>query len=95
MVRDQVVTGLVGRKLVEAYDARVHAIDADDLGGVETLRQLMGEAGMNGSDLARLLGLHPSMGSKILNGDRELTLDHVRQLSARFGVRPDVFVGRG
>jgi HTH-type transcriptional regulator/antitoxin HigA len=79
-------------QLVEAYYAREHAIDVDGVGGVETLRYLMGEAGMSGSDLARLLGLHPSMGSKILNGDRSLTLDHVRQLSARFAVRPDVFV---
>jgi len=79
-------------QLVEVYDAREHAIDVDGLGGVETLRHLMAEADMNGSDLARLLGLHPSMGSKILNRDRELTLDHVRQLSAHFAVRPDVFV---
>ena len=79
-------------QLVEVYDAREHAIDVDGLGGVETLRHLMDEAGMSGSDLARLLGLHASMGSKILNGDRSLTLDHVRRLAERFRVRPDVFV---
>ena len=79
-------------QLVEVCDAREHAIDVEGLGGVETLRHLMDEAGMNGSDLARLLGLHPSMGSKILNRDRELTLDHVRKLSARFGVHSGAFV---
>jgi antitoxin component HigA of HigAB toxin-antitoxin module len=79
-------------QLVEAYDAREHAIDVEGVGGVETLRHLMGESGMSGSDLARLLGLHASMGSKILNGDRSLTIDHVRLLSAHFAVRPDVFV---
>ena len=80
-------------QLVEAYDAREHAIDADGQSGVETLRHLMDEAGMSGSDLGRLLGLHASMGSKILNGDRSLTLDHARRLATHFGVRPDVFVG--
>ena len=79
-------------QLVEAYDAREHAIDVDGLGGVDALRHLMDAAGMSGSDLARLLGLHPSMGSKILNGDRSLTLDHVRQLSAHFAVRADLLV---
>jgi HTH-type transcriptional regulator/antitoxin HigA len=80
-------------QLVEVYDAREHAIAVDGLGGVETLRHLMDEASMSGSDLARLLGLHASMGSKILNGDRSLTLDHVRQLAAHFGVRPYAFIG--
>ena len=80
-------------QLVEAYEAHEHAIDFESLGAMDTLRHLMDEAGMSGSDLARLLGLHPSMGSKILNGDRSLTLDHVRRLAAHFGVRPDAFVG--
>lgn len=79
-------------QLVEVYDAREHAIDGDGLGGVEILRHLMAEAGMSGSDLARLLGLHASMGSKILNGDRSLTLEHVRRLADHFGVRPDVLI---
>jgi len=32
------------------------------------------------------------MGSKILKGDRSLTLDHIRKLAARFKVGPEVFV---
>ncbi len=48
---------------------------------------------MNASDLARLLGVHPSMGSKILNGDRMLTVEHLRKLSERFKVNPQVFMG--
>ena len=34
---------------------------------------------MNASDLARLLDVHPSMGSKILRGERSLTVDHLRR----------------
>jgi antitoxin component HigA of HigAB toxin-antitoxin module len=47
---------------------------------------------MNASDLARLLGVHATMGSKILNGERSLTVDHLKVLSARFKVRPDAFM---
>jgi HTH-type transcriptional regulator / antitoxin HigA len=32
------------------------------------------------------------MGSKILKGDRSLTLDHIRKLAARFKVGPELFV---
>ncbi len=80
-------------QLVEAYEAREHAIDVEGMGSMDTLRLLMSESGMSGSDLARLLGLHPSMGSKILKGDRALTIDHVKRLATHFGVRPGIFVG--
>lgn len=80
-------------QLVEAYERQSHAIPIDDLDGLSALRHLVEEAGMTGSDLARLLGLHASMGSKILGGDRALTVSHIRLLSAHFGVRPDLFLG--
>jgi antitoxin component HigA of HigAB toxin-antitoxin module len=47
---------------------------------------------MNASDLARLLGIHPSMGSKILRGERSLTVDHLRTLCERFKVNPRLFM---
>jgi antitoxin component HigA of HigAB toxin-antitoxin module len=47
---------------------------------------------MNASDLARLLGVHVSMGSKILNGDRELTVEHLQKLSTQFKVYPSLFI---
>ena len=53
---------------------------------------LLAQHDMNASDLARLLGVHPSLGSKILKGERALTIDHVRALAARFKVRPEVFI---
>ncbi|MEX0776142.1 MAG: helix-turn-helix domain-containing protein [Phycisphaeraceae bacterium] len=79
-------------QLVQAYEARRHAIDVADLGGLVALRHLLAENDMNASDLARLLGVHPSMGSKILNGERSLTVEHLRKLADRFKVRPELFM---
>lgn len=47
---------------------------------------------MNASDLARLLGVHISMGSKILKGERSLTVEHLKKLAKRFHVRADLFI---
>jgi len=79
-------------QLVQAYEATHHAIDTADLSGIAALRQLLADNDMNASDLARLLGVHPSMGSKILKGQRSLTVDHLRKLSERFKVRPELFM---
>jgi antitoxin component HigA of HigAB toxin-antitoxin module len=46
---------------------------------------------MNASDLSRLLG-EPALGSKILNGNRELSKAHIRTLADRFKVRADLFL---
>jgi len=80
-------------QLVEAYETDRHAVDTSDLSGLDSLRHLMKENGMSASGLARLLGVHPSMGSKILRGERSLTVDHVRKLAARFKVGPQLFIG--
>jgi HTH-type transcriptional regulator/antitoxin HigA len=77
-------------QLVQAYEASRHAIEASR--SIDTLRHLMAENGMNASGLARLLGVHASMGSKILKGERALTVDHLRLLAARFKVRADTFI---
>jgi HTH-type transcriptional regulator/antitoxin HigA len=79
-------------QLVQAYEAEHHCIDTSALRGIDSLRYLMSENQMNASDLARLLGVHASMGSKILKGERSLTVEHVRKLAARFGVRPELFI---
>jgi HTH-type transcriptional regulator / antitoxin HigA len=79
-------------QLVQAYEAEHHAIEVSDLSGIETLRHLLEENEMNASDLARLLGVHPSMGSKILKGERSLTVEHLRKLSDRFKVNAALFI---
>jgi len=79
-------------QLVEAYEAQHHAIDTTGLSGIDALRHLLAANDMNASDLAGLLEVHASMGSKILNGERSLTVHHLRKLSDRFKVRPELFM---
>lgn len=79
-------------QLVQAYEAKHHAIDTTDLNGIDALEHLMADNGMNATDLARLLGVHASMGSKILKGQRSLTVKHLRKLADRFKVRPELFM---
>jgi HTH-type transcriptional regulator / antitoxin HigA len=79
-------------QLVQAYESEHHPIDTSDLRGIDSLRHILAENQMNASDLARLFGIHPSMGSKILNGERSLTVEHVKKLAKRFKVRPELFI---
>ena len=79
-------------QLVQAYEAEHHAIDTSDISGLDSLKHLLEENDMNASDLARLLGVHASLGSKILKGERSLTVDHIRNLAARFKVSPRLFL---
>ena len=79
-------------QLVQVYEAKHHSIDTADLSGIDALRQLLSDNDMNASGLARLLGMHASMVSKILKGERSLTVEHVRKLSARFKVSAELFI---
>src|ERR1035437_171109 len=47
-------------ELVEAYEARRHAIDLSKLSGTRILKHVLEQAGMSASDLARLLNVHVS-----------------------------------
>ena len=77
-------------QLVQAYEESRHAIEGPR--GLDVLRHLLAEHELNASGLARLLGVHASMGSKILNGERSLTVDHLKILAAKFKVRADTFM---
>ena len=79
-------------ELVESYEARHHALDLAGLDGIEILRHVMQQVKLSGSDLARLLGVHPTMGSKFLNGERRLTWKHAKILASRFKVEPALFM---
>lgn len=79
-------------ELVEAYERKHHAIDVSGIRGGEMLKFVLEQAGMSASDLGRLLGMHPTMGSKILKGERRLTWDHAKILGGRFKVEPAVFM---
>lgn len=79
-------------QLVQAYEKSHHRIDLVDIGGIDSLRHLMDENGMSAADLARLLGVHASMGSKILKRQRFLTVDHLKKLARYFKVSPELFI---
>ena len=79
-------------ELVETYEARCHAIDLTKLSGLRMLKHVMAQSEMTASDLARLLKVHASMGSKILKGERQLTWSHAQLLAAVFKVEPVLFM---
>ena len=79
-------------ELVETYEARCHAIDLTKLSGLRMLKHVLEHADMTASDLARLLKVHASMGSKILKGERQLTWSHAQLLATVFKVEPVLFM---
>lgn len=80
--------------LVEAYEHAHHPLDDPAICGLDALRALLDDHGMGAADLARLLGVHRSMGSKLLKGERALTTRHLKILSDRFKVSADLFLDR-
>lgn len=79
-------------QLVGVYESEHHAIDTGDISGLDSLKYLLDENSMSGTDLANLLEVHASMGSKILKGERKLTADHLRKLTERFHVEASLFL---
>lgn len=58
--------------------------------GIETLEELMEANGLKQKDLVDIFGT-PSIISEVLNGKRKLTTEHIRKLSRRFHVSPELF----
>jgi HTH-type transcriptional regulator/antitoxin HigA len=56
-----------------------------------SLKRLLNEHDMSASDLGRLLG-NRALGSKILRGERELSLANIRKLMRHFAVDASLFV---
>jgi antitoxin component HigA of HigAB toxin-antitoxin module len=77
-------------RLIEDYE-KEH-VDAPKVTGLEALQHLMDAHSMSGTDLARLLDVHRTLGAMILRGERKLTLNHVRTLARHFCVPADVFL---
>ncbi len=57
---------------------------------VAIVRHLMETHGLRQKDLVSIFGTE-SIASEVLHGKRELTKEHIKRLSARFGVSPAVF----
>jgi HTH-type transcriptional regulator/antitoxin HigA len=74
--------------LVEDFEEKRYALPRT--GPLEALRFLMDQHGLRQKDLAGVLGT-PSIVSEVLSGKRELNKDHIKRLSERFHVSPEVF----
>ncbi|MCA9427649.1 MAG: transcriptional regulator, partial [Candidatus Omnitrophica bacterium] len=77
--------------LIEHYEDEHHRIESGKKTGVELLRHLMEENGLNGADLGRILG-NRTEGYPILRGERELTKSQMRRLGEHFNVPPGLFL---
>ncbi|HDT3135086.1 TPA: helix-turn-helix domain-containing protein [Enterobacter asburiae] len=71
------------------FNARVARIPS----GVALLRTLMDQYQLTQSDFENEIG-KKSLVSRILNGQRTLTLDHMRALAKGFGLPVSAFVGK-
>lgn len=78
-------------RLIEDYE-KAQGLTAPRISGLEALRHLLEQHGMKSADLARLLGVHRTLGGMLLRGERKLTLNHVRTLARHFGVSADLFL---
>ena len=87
--KDERVTSLLKliAQNIEAYET--HRYRKVALSPVEMLKFLMEEHGLGQGDLPELGS--QSLVSKILSVERKLTVDHIKNLSKRFGVAPSVF----
>ena len=76
--------------MLEAWEtANVKWPDVTPLG---MLKHLLEQHGMSGADLSRLLGGSRQLGPMILRGERSITADHARKLSAHFGIGAGAFI---
>lgn len=75
--------------LIEQYDAQHYAPQLKTT-GVAVLKLLMEQHYLNQSDLPEIGS--QSVVSEILHGKRQLNVNHIKALSKRFGVNPDVFI---
>jgi HTH-type transcriptional regulator/antitoxin HigA len=78
-------------EFVDAYD-KAKPVRWPKVKGLDVLKHLLNEHGLTAADLARILGASRNLGAMILRGDRNLTLPHIRKLSAHFKISPELFI---
>ena len=79
-------------RLVEDYEREHAPLDSSNVTGLEALQHLLEAHDTSAADLARLLGVHRTLGAMILRSERQLTLAHVRTLAKHFSVSADLFL---
>jgi HTH-type transcriptional regulator/antitoxin HigA len=78
--------------LVDRYEQEHYSVPAAD--AVSVVRFLIEQQGLAQRDLIPQFGSESGV-SMFLTGQRKLTLDQVRKLSARFKLPADVFIANG
>jgi|HubBroStandDraft_2_1064218.scaffolds.fasta_scaffold180342_3 HTH-type transcriptional regulator/antitoxin HigA len=74
--------------LIENFEEKHYALEAAS--PIEILNELMSANDLKQKNLLDIFGT-PSIVSEVLNGKRKLTTEHIRKLSQRFHVSPEVF----
>lgn len=74
--------------LIEDFEDEAYALKPAS--PTEVLRELMEANGLKQKDMLDIFGT-PSIASEVLNGKRGFTVEHIRKLSRRFHVSPEVF----
>jgi HTH-type transcriptional regulator/antitoxin HigA len=74
--------------LIENYEEKHYNLPKSS--PLEMLQFLMDQHGLKQKDLVGVFGT-PSIVSEVLNSKRELSKEHIRRLSARFNVSPELF----
>lgn len=69
------------------FNARIASVPA----GVSVLRVIMDQYHLTQSDFEQEIG-KKSLVSRILSGQRSLTLAHIKALAARFHIKPELFL---
>ena len=92
MSRDQSDWFALATDLVAEWEEARDRKKTVPLALAERLAGLLEAHGMTAADLGRLLELEASMGSKIINGRRQLTAAHIRKLSAHFALPAEYFL---
>jgi HTH-type transcriptional regulator / antitoxin HigA len=89
--RDQVEFLDLVSDLLEQYESQFAKNDrpSDPL---ELLCYLVEENGISTRELGKILGVDHSVASRILKGERTITLAHAKNLGARFKVEPQLFL---
>ena len=77
---------------VEEYETQHNDLIHLKLRGLKALQFLMKENNLTAADLSRLLDADRTVGSKLLNGSRSLSIQHIRTLAEHFKVSADLFL---
>lgn len=75
--------------LIEDFEEKHYVLKAAS--PVEVLGELIRANNLKQKDLIDIFGT-PSIVSEVLNGKRQFTTEHIRRLSRRFHVSPEVFI---